>query len=46
MTASPIDFTPPQLSGIVLQLYTAAILTTRFLAAVARGPPALLQIYA
>lgn len=43
MTASPIDFTPPLLSGIAEQPYTANILTTRFLAAVARGPPALLQ---
>ncbi|HUW75119.1 MAG TPA: hypothetical protein VMV70_00440 [Gallionella sp.] len=46
MTASPIDFTPPQLSGIAEQLYTATFLTTRFLAAVARGPPAPLRIYA
>ena len=46
LTASPIDFTPPQLSGIAVQLYTANILTTRFLAAVARGPPALFQTYA
>ena len=46
MTASPIDFTPPQLSGIAEQLYTATFLTTRFLAAVARGPPSPLRIYA
>ena len=43
MTATPIDFTPPQISGIADQQFTATFLTTRLLAAVARGPPAPLQ---
>ncbi|HUV99685.1 MAG TPA: hypothetical protein VMV88_05950 [Gallionella sp.] len=46
MTASPIVFMPPRISGIALQLFTTTFLTTHLLAAVARGPPALLQIYA
>ena len=44
MTASPIDFTPPRISGIAEQLFTATFLTTHLLAAVARGPPAFLLI--
>lgn len=43
LTASLIDCSLPQLSGIAVQLYTTTILTTRFLAAVARGPPTLPQ---
>ena len=43
MTATPIDFTPPQISCIAEQPFATSFLTTRLLAAVARGPPALLQ---
>lgn len=44
MTASPIDFTPPQISSEPLRLITATFQTTHLLAAVARGPPSLLLI--
>jgi hypothetical protein len=46
MTASPIDFTPPRISGIAEQLFNATFLTTHLLAAVARGPPSILLIQA
>ena len=46
MTASPIDFTPPQLSGIAEQHFNTTFLNTLLLAAAARGPPALLLMYA
>jgi len=42
LTASPVDFTPPQISGIAVQHFNTTFLTTRLLAAVARGPPPLL----
>jgi hypothetical protein len=44
LTATPIDFTPPQIPGIAIQLFTASFLTTHLLAAVARGPPSVLLI--
>ncbi|MGA7593921.1 MAG: hypothetical protein WCA64_01890 [Gallionella sp.] len=46
MTATPIDFTPPQLSGIAEQHFNATFLTTLLLAASARGPPSFLLVYA
>jgi hypothetical protein len=44
LTTNPIDFTPPQISGIAEQKFSTTFLTTRILAAVARGPPSLLLI--
>lgn len=45
LTATPIDFTPPRISGIAEQQLSTTFLSIRLLAAVARGPPALLQHY-
>lgn len=46
MTASPIDFTPPQISGIAVQHFNTTFLNTLLLTAAARGPPFFLLIYA
>lgn len=46
LSAGPMAFTPPQIYGPATWHSSAAFQTTRLLAAVARGPPALLQAYA
>lgn len=39
LSAGPIDFIPPQLSGEVVLNFAASFQSTHILAAVARGPP-------
>jgi hypothetical protein len=44
LSYGPIDFTPPQISSAAVQHIAATFQSIRLLAAVARGPPALLQV--
>jgi len=46
LSSSPIDFTPPQLSGEAVLRFAATFHSTRILAAAARGPPSILQAQA
>ena len=46
LSAGTTAFTPPQISGVTIRRSTASFQTIHLLAAVARGPPALLQAYA
>lgn len=44
LSAGPIDFTPPQLSGEAVLPVAPTFHSTHILAAVARGPPSILQV--
>ncbi len=46
LSAGPIDFTPQQISGEAVRHIAATFRTIHLLAAVARGPPSILQAYA